>query len=227
MPRRVGDDQLQVVQGADAYSPEIVGVALAVGLELQGLARGRHPRTIALLDCGLDCGGGIIKRNTPVLRMQSILIVAVHLPASRRVDVTYDARGFTIGGMWLARVVSSVRVLLSVAADRATERRRHVAIASKAVKVGASSQRPDLVTAPQGRRQRSSTSTGKLDIVQHRTTVRNEGVTERQGRELFDTSEGEQRIWIIVGRLGGDSFAFRQAVGELLVVDVDCFQPGG
>eukprot|EP00965_Chrysotila_dentata_P113440 3749265-Pleurochrysis_carterae.AAC.1 len=91
--------------------------------------------------------------------------------------------------------------------------------------VGATCQRSDLVTAPQGRRRRSGACTGEFGIVQDRATMRNEGVAERQGCELFNTSQGKQRIRIVIGRFGGGSFAFRLPVGELLVVDVNRFQP--
>eukprot|EP00965_Chrysotila_dentata_P242343 6204818-Pleurochrysis_carterae.AAC.4 len=36
----------------------------------------------------------------------------------------------------------------------------------------------------------------------------------------------EQRVRVIAGRLGSDSFAFCHAVGEFLIVNVDGFHPG-
>eukprot|EP00965_Chrysotila_dentata_P182204 6016727-Pleurochrysis_carterae.AAC.3 len=66
--------------------------------------------------------------------------------------------------MRLACIVPSVSVPLSVVARRAPGWRRHVAVAREPVVVCATSQRPDLVTAPKGRRWRSGACTGELGI---------------------------------------------------------------
>eukprot|EP00965_Chrysotila_dentata_P082916 2735864-Pleurochrysis_carterae.AAC.1 len=129
--------------------------------------------------------------------------------------------------MRLARVVPSVSVLLRVITRRASGQRRYAAIAREAIVMCASNQRPDLVTAPQGSRRRSCASTGELGVVQDRAAVRNESIAEGQGCKLFDSAQSEQRFRIIVGRFRGDGFTFRLAIGELLVVDVNCFQPRG
>eukprot|EP00965_Chrysotila_dentata_P260819 6214045-Pleurochrysis_carterae.AAC.2 len=129
--------------------------------------------------------------------------------------------------MRLARVVPSVSVLLCVITRRASGQRRYAAIACEAIVMRTPGQRPDLVTAPQGRRRRSCASAGELGVVQDRAAMRNESIAERQGCKLFDSAQSEQRFRTIVGRFRCDGFALRLAIGELLVVDVNRLQPRG
>eukprot|EP00965_Chrysotila_dentata_P127776 4225125-Pleurochrysis_carterae.AAC.1 len=75
------------------------------------------------------------------------------------------------------------------------------------------------------RRRRPGASARELGVVQNRSEVSDEGIVEGQWRKLLDASESEQCVRVVVGRSGGDRFAFRTAIGQLLIMNVDSLQP--
>eukprot|EP00965_Chrysotila_dentata_P067873 2245094-Pleurochrysis_carterae.AAC.1 len=125
--------------------------------------------------------------------------------------------------MRLARVVTPVHVVLRDIADGNAGRALDVVVTCEPIAMRA----PDEVTELVRVEFRARPRPRKRDfrVVQHVAAVCKQGLAKVEGRELLYPAKCEQGVSVIVGGLRSERLALRSTVVNLLVVDIDCFQP--